>query len=287
MNTMENQRKAAKQKGITDIMVIQGITMFDGVNDELQKEKTIVVKNGIITEIGNKDEINIPDNAKILSFVGMTVIPGLIDSHVHMTQSGVDDYMRPFAERMNTKLKRNSYLTLKSGITTVRNMPGGSGKSVFRFKKKVDQGIITAPRMLVCGPALSPSYGYFSLKMFIPMNKLMVFIISHIMGAHGLSIDVDSIDAATKAVKKLNRRNVDFIKTVSPGSAIPFSDRDEKLKEELVRMGVRPKVIESGMKQEVLQAIVKEAHRIGLKVAVHNISWPEGFKAAVMAGADS
>lgn len=287
MSTVAKQRKASQQTRISDIIVIQGISMFDGVKDELQKEKTIVAKNGIITEIGNKDEINIPDNSKILDFAGMTVIPGLIDSHVHLTQSGVDDYMRPFAERMITKLRRNAYLTLKSGITTVRNMPGGSSSSVFSFKNKIDQNKITGPRMLVCGPALSPPYGYFSLKMFIPLNKLMVFIISHIMGAHGLSIDIDSKDAATKAVKRLKGRNVDFIKTVSPGSAIPFADRDEKLKEELLQMGVRPKVVEAGMKEEILQVIVRESHSNGLKVAVHNVCWPEGFKAAVMAGADS
>ncbi len=272
---------------VPKITVIRGVNIIDGLHDELQREKAIISKDGIITDIVNLNELSVPTDAQFLDFTGMTVIPGLIDSHAHLTQSGVDDYMRPFAERMFSKLKRNSYLTLKSGITTVRNMPGGSGNRVFKFRDKINQGKITGPRVLVCGPALSPPYGYFSLKMFIPLNKFMIFIISHIMGAHGLSIDVDNEQAARKAVQKLKRKGVDFIKTVSPGSAMPFVDRDNGHKEELLKMGVRPDVIESGMKQEVLQVIVEEAHNAGLKVAVHNVCWPEGFKDTVMSGADS
>jgi imidazolonepropionase-like amidohydrolase len=210
----------------------------------------------------------------------------MIDSHLHITQSGVDDYMKPFAERMTTKLKRNAYINLKSGITTVRNMPGGGGDCVLDFRDKVGKGKIMGPRILTCGPALSPPYGYFSLKMFIPLNKAMIFIISHIMGANGLSIDVDSVKEAKIAVHKMKAKGMNFIKTVSPGANMPFVEKDPEFKEEALKLGIKPEIIDAGMKAEVLRAIVEEAHKEGFKVAVHNVCWPEGFKMAVMAGAD-
>ena len=269
------------------IIVLKGMDIIDGVNNELRKNMIIIVENGIITKIGRETACTIPSNAKILDFHGKTIIPGLIDCHLHLSQSGVDDFVKPYAERMYTKLKRNAYLTLKSGVTTVRNMPGGMGKYIFKFKQKVNQGKIVAPRILASGPALAPSYGYFSLKRFFPSNPLIMCILSRIFGAHGLALDVDTEEEAKKAVKKLKKDGVDFIKTVTPGAYIPFIKQDKKLKDALLKKGLNPKIMEASMKPEVLRIIVEEAHKEGLKVAAHTISWPDDFKEAVKAGVDS
>jgi imidazolonepropionase-like amidohydrolase len=287
MGKSKKQKFFNKKIGISGVLVLSGINVIDGVSYEIQEDMVIVTKDGIITDIGKKKDIMLPDNASILNLPGKTVIPGLIDAHLHLTQSGVEDFMLPFAERMSTKLKRNALINLKAGITTVRNMPGGSGNSILRFRDRVNRGKVLGPRILASGPALSTAYGYFSLKMFIPLNRIMILIISHIFGANGLSMDVDTKEEAKKAVQKLKKRGVDFIKTVSPGANMPFSEKDTTHKDELLKLGLKQEVIEASMKQEVLEAIVEEAHNVGYKVAVHNICWPEGFKAAVMAGADS
>ena len=143
------------------------------------------------------------------------------------------------------------------------------------------------PRILISGPALSAPYGYFSIRMFIPLNKVLTIIFSYIFGANGLSIDVDSKEEARKSVFKLKKKGVDFIKTVSTGAFVGFTEKDNNLKEELIRLGMKKEIIEAGMKKEILEAIVEEAHNAGLKVAVHNICWTEGFKDTVRAGADS
>jgi imidazolonepropionase-like amidohydrolase len=269
------------------ILALSGVGLIDGINKDLQTDMTIIIHNGRITEIGKKDDISIPVNAKVMNLSGKVVMPGMIDSHLHLTQSGVDDYMKPFSERMTIKLKRNAYLNLKSGVTTVRNMPGGGGDCVLKFRDNIEEGKVLGPRILTCGPALSASFGYFSLKMFIPVNDFMRAIISHVMGANGLSIDVDTEEEARETVRKLKEKGVDFIKTVSPGANMPYVEREPEFREEALRLGVKPETIDASMKPEILEAIVQEAHKEGLKVVVHNICWPEGFKKAVIAGADS
>lgn len=273
--------------GINGMLVLSGVDLVDVIHKELQRDMSILIKDGKIAEIGKRGTVRIPVDAKVLKLPGKTVIPGLIDSHLHMTQSGVDDYMKPFAEKMTVKLQRNAYLNLKSGITSVRNMPGGGGDCVLNFRDRVEKGEVIGPRILTCGPALSPSYGYFSLKMFIPLNKVMRTVISRVMGAYGLSVDVDTVHEAEITVHRLKEKGVNFIKSVSPGKNFSYIDRDPKFREEALKLGIKPRLLDANMKPEILEAIAKSAHKEGLKLSVHNICWPEGFIKAVMAGADS
>jgi len=275
------------KKESANILVLKGINLIDGLNDKIKADTTIIVQDGIITDIGKESETFIPQQAKVLDLFGKTVIAGLIDSHLHLSQSGVDDFVRPYAERMNTKLRRNAYITLKSGVTTVRNMPGGVANCVLKFREKVKQSKVLGPRILASGPALAPSYGYFSLKRFFPSNSVIMFILSRIFGAHGLAIDVDSQEEARQAVKKLKKHGVDFIKTVTPGAYIPFVEKDKEFKDELLKKGLKLEMLEASMKPEVLRTIVEEAHKEGLKVAAHTICWPEDVKEAVKEGVDS
>ncbi|MBV1756460.1 MAG: amidohydrolase family protein [Dethiosulfatibacter sp.] len=270
-----------------NILVLKGANLIDGVRDTIKLDMAIIIRDGIITDIGKESEILIPPQAKELDISGKTVIAGLIDSHLHLAQSGVDDFVKPYAERMSTKLARNSRITIQSGVTTVRNMPGGSGNQIFKFKENVKQGKVVGPRILASGPALVPSYGYFSLKRFFPPNPIAIGILSRIFGAHGLSVDVDTQEEAKEMVKKLKRDGVDFIKTITPGAHISFIEKDHELKDELVKLGFKTEIIEASMKPEVLRSIVQEAHNEGLKVAAHTISWPKDLKEAAKAGVDS
>ncbi|MFW6369807.1 MAG: amidohydrolase family protein [Bacteroidota bacterium] len=276
-----------KNKKSSEVTVLENIDLIDGLSDEVKKGMTIIVEDGFITNIGKENDLTIPQNANILDFSDKIVIPGLIDCHLHLLQSGVDDFMKPYAERITTKLKRNSYITIKSGVTTVRNMPGGSGYKIFKFKKKVNQSKVLGPRIIASGPALAPSYGYFSLKRFFPANRIIIAILSRIFGAHGLAIDVDSQEEAVRAVKKIKKEGADFIKTVTPGAHMSFAEKDDELKEELLKKGIKLETIEASMKPEVLKTIVDEAHNLNLKVAAHTICFTEGFKIAVQAGVDS
>lgn len=269
------------------ILMLEDVNLVDVKKNELLTNMSIIVENGFISKIGRYGELIIPNGAKVLNLSGKTVMPGLIDAHLHLLHSGVDDYFIPYAETVYKRLKRNSLLTLNSGVTTVRNMPGGRGKTVLKFREKVNKREIIGPRILTSGPALSAPYGYFSTKMFFPFNAILRYILKKIFLVTSLSIDVDNEKQVIKAIRKLKKQGVDFIKTITPGKYIPFIDRDESLKQVLLKRGLKEKNIEASMKPEVLSVIINEAHKSGLKVACHSIYFPEDFKTAVMLGIDS
>jgi imidazolonepropionase-like amidohydrolase len=163
-------------------------------------------------------------------------------------------------------------------------MPGGFGYSVLKFRDKVNAGKLVGPRILASGPALSPPYGYFSIKGYIPAPPVLRQILSVIFGAHGVSIDVDTRYQVAKTVKKLKKAGVDFIKTTTPGSAFEVAP---EVRDFYKDKKVDPRLLNASMKPDVFDAIIKYAHDEGLKIAAHTIALPEHFKQGVDAGLNS
>lgn len=268
------------------LLVLKDVDLIDGNMGDIQQNMVISIRNGIIEKIRKYGELEIPNEAKTITLSGKTVIPGLIDAHLHLFQSGADDFMKPFAERLITKFKRNCLITIRSGVTTVRNMPGGRGYSIFKYRKEVAQGKIVGPRILASGPAITVPYSYFSILSYLPFSPFIRFFMERLFLIRGLSIDVNNEKEAKEIVRRLKKEGVDFIKTITPGSNYPYAE-EETMKLELLGKGVKKEQIEASMSPKILRAIVEEAHRLNLKVACHNIYRPEEFLEAVVAGADS
>lgn len=273
--------------GHSEAVTITGVNIIDVLEKTVHQNSTIICTCGKIDKIGPAESVSIPENAKVLELSGRYIIPGLIDAHVHLAHPGVDDYGRISTESMTKKYLRHSLLTLKSGVTTIRNMPGSFGYGILKFRDQVNTGKYIGPRIFASGPALSAPYGYFSLKRFIPAPPGLLFILSVIFGAHGLSIDIDKPQEAQEIVQKLKKAGVDFIKTTTPGAYLSLIENDPASREFYIKRKVDPRLLDSGMKQEVLKAIVKCAHDEGLKVSAHSICLPLGIKQAVEAGVDS
>lgn len=271
----------------TDVLAIYGVNIIDVLNKSVHENNTIICRDGKISEIGPSSSLSIPEKAKVIELSGRYMIPGLIDAHVHLAHPGVDDYGRISSEPMLKKYQRHSYLTLKSGVTTIRNMPGSYGYSILKFRDKVNQGIHIGPRIFASGPALVTPYGYFSLKKFIPVPSPLLPVLSIIFGAHGLSIDVESPQDVPYIVKKLKKSGVDFIKTTTPGTNFPLVENNPEIRDFYIQRKVDPRLLDASMSQELLKVIVKCAHDEGLKVSAHSICLPEGIKEAVEAGVDS
>lgn len=270
-----------------EVLVITGVNIIEVLNKAVNENSTIICRNGKISEIGSASSVSIPENATIIELSGRYIIPGLIDAHAHLAHPGVDDYGRIGTDTMTKKYLRHSYLTLKSGVTTIRNMPGSNGYSILKFRDKVNMGKFNGPRIFASGPALAAPFGYFSVKRFIPAPPVLLSILSVIFGAHGLSIDVDSPQEVPGIIQKLKKTGVDFIKTTTPGTNLSLIEDDPESREFYIKRKVDPRLLDACMKPEVLKAIVKCAHAEGLKVSAHSICLPAGFKQAVEAGVDS
>jgi imidazolonepropionase-like amidohydrolase len=271
----------------SDVLVIKGVHIVDVLNRTVQDNCTVTCCGGKISKIDTSSSLSIPENATVLELSGRYIIPGLIDAHVHLAHPGVDDYGRISTETIKKKYLRHSHLTLKSGVTTIRNMPGSFGYSILKFRDQVNKGIHIGPRIFASGPALAAPYGYFSLKRFIPVPPILMPILSVIFGAQGLSVDIENPYEVSRIIKKLKNDGVDFIKTTTPGTNLSLIENNPESRDFYIKRKVDSHLLDAGMTLDVLKEIVKCAHDEGLKVSAHSICLPIGIKQAVEAGVDS
>ena len=242
-------------------MVIKGATILDVTNGEMIKNHVVIVKDGRIDSVSPARSADIPKGIEVIDLQGHTLLPGLIDMHVHLTSGGgYHGY-----ERLKLTDERRAILgvvhakqTLMAGFTTVRNVGAGSFGDV-ALRDAINDGDIPGPRMLVSGPPIGITGGHCSDNNLLPPEY----------GISGEGV-ADGPWAARTAVRRNIKYGADLIKTCSTG-------------------GVLSKGTKVGAPQytvEELTALVDEAHSRGLKVASH-AHGAEGIINALTAGADT
>ena len=242
-------------------MAIKGATILDVTNGEMIKNHVVIVKDGRIASVTPARLMEIPKSIDVIDLQGHTLLPGLIDMHVHLTSGGgYHGY-----ERLKLTDERRAILgvvhaeqTLMAGFTTVRNVGAGSFGDV-ALRDAINDGDIPGPRMLVSGPPIGITGGHCSDNNLLPPEY----------GIKGEGV-ADGPWAARAAVRRNIKYRADLIKTCSTG-------------------GVLSKGTKVGSPQytlEELTALVDEAHSRGLKVASH-AHGSEGIINALKAGADT
>ena len=242
-------------------MVIKGATILDVTNGDMLKNHIVIVKDGRIDAVSPARSADIPKGIAVIDLQGHTLLPGLIDMHVHLTSGGgYHGY-----ERLKLTDERRAILgvvhaekTLMAGFTTVRNVGAGSFGDV-ALRDAINDGDIPGPRMLVSGPPIGITGGHCSDNNLLPPEY----------GISGEGV-ADGPWAARTAVRRNIKYGADLIKTCSTG-------------------GVLSKGTKVGAPQytvEELTALVDEAHSRGLKVASH-AHGAEGIINALIAGADT
>ena len=96
---------------------LKNVNVINGVSNEILSQYTIIIKNNMIEAVGPANKIVIPDSVVVFNYANKYVIPGLIDTHVHMATDPSKDDNRARAEK-------DLYDMLMKGITTVRDMAG-------------------------------------------------------------------------------------------------------------------------------------------------------------------
>ena len=242
-------------------MVIKGATILDVTNGAMIKNHVVIVKDGRIEAVSPARSADIPKGIEVLDLQGHTLLPGLIDMHVHLTSGGgYHGY-----ERLKLTDERRAILgvvhakqTLMAGFTTVRNVGAGSFGDV-ALRDAINDGDIPGPRILVSGPPIGITGGHCSDNNLLPPEY----------GISGEGV-ADGPWAARTAVRRNIKYGADLIKTCSTG-------------------GVLSKGTKVGAPQytvEELTALIDEAHSSGLKVASH-AHGSEGIINALVAGADT
>jgi imidazolonepropionase-like amidohydrolase len=240
--------------------VIRAGRLVDVANGKVLGGQVIVVRDGRIEAVGSADSVAIPAGAKIVDLSSYTVLPGLIDTHTHITS---DPTLPPYAgyglsvPRMALKGAAYAQRTLLAGITTIRDV-GATGFSDVAVRDAINDGEIPGPRMLVSGPALGITGGHCDSNLLAPEYKEV---------SDGVA---DGIVGVRHAVRRNVKYGVDVIKFCGTGGV--FSKGDTP--------GAQQYTFQE------MQALIDEAHMAGRKVAVH-AHGAAGIKSAIRAGVDT
>ena len=242
-------------------LIIKGANLLDVMTGELIKDHVVLVNDGRIARISPTRSADLPAGVEVIDLQGHTLLPGLIDMHVHLTSGGGYhgyESLKLTDERRAILGVVHAETTLMAGFTTVRNVGAGSFGDV-ALRDAINDGDIPGPRMLVSGPPIGITGGHCSDNNLLPPEYGMT--------GEGVA---DGPWAARTAVRRNIKYGADLIKTCSTG-------------------GVMSKGTKVGAPQytvEELTALVDEAHSRGLKVASH-AHGAEGIINALIAGADT
>jgi len=203
-----------------NILAIKNGTLIDGTGAEPVKDATVVIENSKIVAVGKG--IEIPNGAKVIDAAGKTIMPGLIDSHMHFMGRKTDKFVEEtFVTPPGVALLRASKdaeALLEAGFTTVKDC---GGEHALYLKRAIAEGTLRGPRILAAGFALSQTFGHGDTH-FIPID--WVDVRSSKRG-HGLLCD--GVEECTKAARYALREGADFIKVCTTGGVMSERDRPE------------------------------------------------------------
>jgi imidazolonepropionase-like amidohydrolase len=240
------------------IVAIKAGRVLDVRSGQMLSNAFILIEGERITAVGAN--VTVPMGAEVIDLKTMTILPGLIDCHTHLTfepgMFGVVGLTRSIPRQALTGAK-NARITLMAGFTTVRDV-GAYGYSDIALRDAINAGDVPGPRIIASGPALGITGGHVD-ENFLP------FEFHH--RADGVADGVENVMAKTREIIKYG---ANVIKFCSTGGVLSLGDD--------------PKAAEFTMDE--MKAIVGEAHRLGRKVAAH-AHGGEGLKQAVIAGVDS
>ncbi len=237
-----------------DCVAFVGGTLIDGTGKEALRDSVLIVNGDVLEAVGRKGEVGIPPGAQLMDVSGKTIMPGLIDCHVHIswTTSNVRERLLTPKTVEIFRAAEMMKRTLQAGFTTIRdagtlNDPG--------FSQAVEKGLVKGPRLVVAG-ALVQTGGH--LDLYYPSGVSL-----SLLGAE----TCDGVPEVQRAARKVLRRGADFIKIcTSGGTGLPVS---------------KPEHLE--WTAEELRAMVQEASARGKAVMAHAIS-TQGIKNAIRAG---
>lgn len=250
-----------------DATVIHAGFLLPTGGEQPLPDRTVVVIGERIDRIVeghiSPETLGVP-NAELIDLREHTILPGLIDSHVHLLSElgpgqKLENVTRSHADRAvaGTVFARR---TLLAGFTTVRDVGEIEVDAIFAVRDAIARGFIPGPRLLVAGAVISPTGGHGQI------HALRTEILDAI-DSDGVC---DGVDSCRAAVRRQIRRGADHIKFVATGGVLSET-----------AAGVGQQFFDDEMK-----AIVNTAHALGRKVTAH-AHGADGMKAALRAGVDS
>src|SRR5271155_3863076 len=228
--------------GASQVVAVKAGRLLDVRTGKYAANQIIWIEGERIKEIGDAGalESRLPKDARVVDLSNLTVLPGLIDCHTHLTMS--PQTLGPAGLRLSYPRQalmgaRNARVTLEAGFTTVRNV-GGAGYADIALRDAINVGDVRGPRMLASGPPLSITGGHGDENFLGPQWHAM---------DEGVA---DGVAGVTAKVRENIKFGADLIKFMATGGVL--SEGDNPALEQY--------------SPEEMKLIVDTAHGLGRKV---------------------
>jgi imidazolonepropionase-like amidohydrolase len=204
---------------MTTAILFKNANLLDPLLGELQEGRDILVEAGVLKEISDRP-IRANAAARVIDVKGKTVMPGLIDLHVHVIAIELNLAQQVRMPNVLVTLRSVPMLRgmLRRGFTTVRDA-GGAG---FAFKQAVEAGLVQGPRLFVSGRALSQTGGHGDMR--TRSDYLSNDPPCSCVRVGALARVVDGVDAVRKAAREELQMGADQIKIMASGGVASPTD---------------------------------------------------------------
>ncbi|HEX4240818.1 MAG TPA: amidohydrolase family protein [Steroidobacteraceae bacterium] len=242
-----------------DTVVVTADRMIDVLTGRVVDHPQVTIVDGRISAVGSTGAA-VPADARRIDLAGVTLLPGLIDMHTHLTSDPRWSGYRSleFTDNFWTVVGvANARKTLEAGFTTVRNV-GSENYDDVAIKQAIEQGIVPGPRIVPATYAIGATGGHCDSTEFPPSIRTPEANIAN------------GPEEMRAMVRKLRKYGAEVIKFCGTGGVLSKTDAAGAQQYDLAEM----------------KALVDEAHMLGLRVAVH-AHGTSGIKDAIRAGVDT
>ncbi|MHB8574929.1 MAG: metal-dependent hydrolase family protein [Dehalococcoidia bacterium] len=238
-------------------VALRAARLIDAVSPEPIADGIVCIENGVITAVGPAGRVQIPPDAQRIDLGDRTLLPGMMDVHVHL--SGSRSYNEAATERdlLTLRAAADCRKLLDIGITTVRDV---GSMIALSLRRAIADGEMIGPHIYAAGPIISQTGGHADAH-HLPMEEAR---------KRRNAIIADSPAECRQAVRQAIRAGADLIKICTSGGVGTMNDHPE----------------DEHFTMEEIAAIVDEAHRARRRVASH-AQGKAGILNAVRAGVDS
>ncbi len=241
-------------------IAIRAGRLFDAKAGTMLQNHVVLIRGERIVDVGAS--VTVPAGARVIDLSNATVLPGMIDAHVHVALNVPNESFEHHTFVMIQSAQRD----LDAGFTTIVDMDSRGGFGTVELRNAINSGLVRGPRMQVAGQSLNPR-----ASVQTPNTTTGLF------SGFTENKNINGPWLARAAVRELKLHGTDWTKIYTTQDFVGDELREFRPDGSLVAI--------PSLTLEEVQAIVDESHRMGLKVACHTYGG-EGMRSCVEAGVD-